>query len=100
MSVLLEFAGLDSAAINGMDKAQDCGPWKKGGGTYLTEGEEIPRNSKRGIGTCIRKSHISCGYGSWGRQLFVSHIVHWYGQNCVAAALIAVVLNTLTPNDL
>ena len=61
----------------------------KGGGSYLTEGEEIPRKSKSDIGTCIARSHILWGLATGSRQFILSHIVHWIAQQCVAAGLIA-----------
>jgi len=89
VAVLLGFAGLNGATINGTGWVQDSGAWKVGGGSYLKEGEEIPRKSKSGIGTCIPRSHILWGFGPGGRQLILSDIVHWIAQQCVAAALIA-----------
>jgi hypothetical protein len=87
--VLLGFAGLDDATINGTGKEQDGGPWKKRGGSYFTEGEEIPRKSKSRFGTWIPRSHILWGFGSGGRQLILVYLVHWIAQQCLAAALIA-----------
>jgi hypothetical protein len=72
-----------------------------GGGSYLKKSEEIPRQSKSGIRTCIPRLHILWsfgpggrqlilwGFGPGGRQLILSHIVYWIAQQCVAAALIA-----------
>jgi hypothetical protein len=64
-------------------------PGRRGRRSYLTGGEEIPRKSKSGIGTCIPRSHILWCFGSGGRQMVLSHIVHRIAQQCVATALIA-----------
>ena len=67
VTVLLGLAGLDCATTNSRGKVQDDGGWKKeGGGSYSTEGEEIPRKSKSSTGTCIPRSHHLLGFGFGG----------------------------------